>query len=70
MSTAVCRFRRAPIGPRLYTAVIKYAAPFAGDPDGLTGFNTTAIGMLTQFEPLAARKAFPGFDTVVPRPSR
>ena len=52
-----------PIGPGLYTAVIKYAAPFAGDLDGL--YRVQYDGnwyAFTQFEPLAARKAFPGFD--------
>ena len=53
----------APLAPGLYTAVIKYAAPFAGDLDGL--YRVQYDGnwyAFTQFEPLAARKAFPGFD--------
>ena len=49
--------------PRPLHAVIKYAAPFAGDLDGL--YRVQYDGnwyAFTQFEPLAARKAFPGFD--------
>ncbi|MEC8049204.1 MAG: hypothetical protein VX210_00330, partial [Myxococcota bacterium] len=51
------------LSPGLYTAVIKYTAPFAGDLDGL--YRVQYDGnwyAFTQFEPLAARKAFPGFD--------
>ena len=52
-----------PLDQGSYTVDISYEAPFAGDLDGL--YRVEYDGnwyAFTQFEPLAARKAFPSFD--------